>query len=114
MFNFTGKYLEEYSSPAQQLAHRGWHPRTGKNDWLEEGGGMGDGGGEGWWAMGDGGWAAGSVTPDTDGTHMCIFESLQLEDSYVGDLLFHVTWKHQDAEWQMLQYHKDGSSFRKW
>ena len=39
-------------------------------------------------AIGDGGQAAISLTPDVDGTHVCIFESWQLEGSYVGDLLY--------------------------
>ena len=40
-------------------------------------------------AIGDGGQAAVSLTPDLDGKHVCIFESLQLEGSYVGDLLYY-------------------------
>ena len=48
---------------------------------------MGDGRAEGLSAMGDGGQAAISLTPDIDGTHDRIFESSQLEGSYVGDLL---------------------------
>ena len=48
---------------------------------------MGDGRAEGSLAIGDRGQAAGSL-PDVDGPHVCIFESLQLEGSYVGDLLF--------------------------
>ena len=48
---------------------------------------MGDGRAEGSSAIGDGGQAAVSLTPDVDGTHVHIFESLQLEGSYVGDLL---------------------------
>ena len=47
---------------------------------------MGDGRAEGSSAIGDGGQAAISLTPDVDGTHVRIFESLQLEGSYVGDL----------------------------
>ena len=39
-------------------------------------------------ATGDGGQAAVSLTPDLDRKHVCIFESLQLEGSYVGDLLY--------------------------
>ena len=39
-------------------------------------------------AIGDGGQAAIVLMPDTDGTHVHIFESSQLEDSYVGDLLY--------------------------
>ena len=49
---------------------------------------MGDGRAEGSLAIGDGGQAAISLTPDFDGTNVCIFESLQLEGSYVGDLLY--------------------------
>ena len=48
---------------------------------------MGDGRAEGSSAIGDGGQAAISLTPDVDGTHVLIFENLQLEGSYVGDLL---------------------------
>ena len=33
--------------------------------------------------------AAISLIPDIDGMHIGIFESSQLEDSYVGDLLYH-------------------------
>ena len=47
---------------------------------------MGDGRTEGSSAIGDGGQAAISLTPDVDGTHVCIFENSQLEGSYVGDL----------------------------
>lgn len=46
---------------------------------------MGDGRAEGSSAVGDGGRAAVSLTPDTDGTHVHIFERSQLEGSYVGD-----------------------------
>ena len=49
---------------------------------------MGDGRAEGLSATGDGEQAAISLTPDTDGTHVHIFESLQLKGSYVGDLLY--------------------------
>ena len=38
-------------------------------------------------AIGDREQAAMSLTPDIDGTHVHIFESLQLAGSYVGDLL---------------------------
>ena len=48
---------------------------------------MGDGRAEGLSTTGDGGQAAVSLTPDIDGTQVRIFESLQLEGSYVGDLL---------------------------
>ena len=47
---------------------------------------MGDGRVQGSSATGDGGQAAISFTPDVDGMHIRIFESLQLEGSYVGDL----------------------------
>ena len=44
---------------------------------------------EGLAAKGDGGKAAKSLTPDTDGTHVRIFQSSsQLEGSYVSNLLF--------------------------
>ena len=49
---------------------------------------MGDSRAEGSSATGDGGQAAISLTPDTDGMHVRIFESSQLEGSYVGDLLY--------------------------
>lgn len=39
-------------------------------------------------AMGDRGQAAAALTPDADGTHIHIFESSQLEGSYVGHLLY--------------------------
>ena len=50
---------------------------------------MGDGRAEGSSAIGDRGQAASSRTPDVDGTHVCIFESSQLEGDfkYVWDLL---------------------------
>ena len=41
---------------------------------------MGDGGAEGLSAVGDGGQAAISLMPYVDGIHVCIFESLQLEE----------------------------------
>ena len=49
---------------------------------------MGDCRAEGLSAIGDGGPAAISPMPDVDGTHVRISESSQLEDSYVGDLLY--------------------------
>ena len=49
---------------------------------------MGDGRAEGSSAIGDRGQAAISLTPDTDGTHVRIFESSQLDGSYVGGLLY--------------------------
>ena len=49
---------------------------------------MGDGRAEGPSAIGDGGQAAISLTPDADGTHVHVFESSQLEEGfYVGNLL---------------------------
>ena len=50
---------------------------------------MGDGRAEGSSAIGDGGQVATSLTPDpdVDRMHIHIFERLQLEGSYVGDLL---------------------------
>ena len=49
---------------------------------------MEDGTAEGWSAIGDGGQAAISLMPDADGTHIHIFESLQLKGSCVRDLLY--------------------------
>ena len=46
---------------------------------------MGDGTAERSSAVGDGGQAAAPLTPDADGIHVHIFESSQLEGSYVGD-----------------------------
>ena len=48
---------------------------------------MGDGRAEASSAIGDRGQAAVSLTPDVDGTHFRIFESLKLEGLYVGGLL---------------------------
>jgi hypothetical protein len=48
---------------------------------------VGDYRAEGSPAIGDEGQAAVSLTPDVDGMHVCIFESSQLEGSYVGELL---------------------------
>ena len=58
-----------------------------KSYWLEVGEEVGDGRAEGSSAIGDGGQAAISLMPDTDGTHLEIFESSQLEGLNVGDLL---------------------------
>ena len=64
----------------QQLACRGWHRGNRKEELLtEEGEKVGDGRAERLAAMGDGGQAAISLTPDFDGTHVCIFERSQLE-----------------------------------
>ena len=49
---------------------------------------MGDGRAEGRSVIRDGGQAAISLTPDIDETHVRIFESSQLEGSYVGDFLY--------------------------
>ena len=52
-----------------------------------EGEEVGDGRAEGLSRIGDRGQAAVSLTADSDGKHIYIVESSQLEDSYVGDLL---------------------------
>ena len=76
------------------VQYNSWHPGagiegTGKKSYcLEEGEEVGDGRAEGLSATGDGGRAAMSLTPDADGTHMCIFEGLQLEGSCAGDLVY--------------------------
>ena len=51
---------------------------------------MGDGRAEGSSAIGDGGQAVISFTPDVDGTPVPIFESLQFEGLYLdgGDFLY--------------------------
>ena len=49
--------------------------------------GVGDGRVEASSAVGDGVQAAISLMPDIDRTHVYIFASLQLEGSYVGNLL---------------------------
>ena len=49
---------------------------------------MGDGRAERSSAIGDGGQAAISLMPHLDGMYVRIFESLQLDGSYVGDLLY--------------------------
>ena len=48
---------------------------------------MGNGRAEGLSVIGDRGQAAISLTPDADGMHVRIFESSQLEGSFVGGLL---------------------------
>ena len=45
---------------------------------------MGDGRAEGWSAIGGGEQAAVSLTPNVDGTLICIFERSQLEGSFAG------------------------------
>ena len=54
-------------------------------EWGEE---VGDGRAEESSAIGDGEQAAMLVTPDVNGLSVHIFESLQLEDSDLGDLLY--------------------------
>ena len=49
---------------------------------------MGDGRAEGKSVIRDGGQFATSLTPDIDETRVRIFESSQLEGSYVGDFLY--------------------------
>ena len=49
---------------------------------------MGGGRAEGSSAIGDGGQAAMSLSSDVDGTQVHIFESLQLEGSYIEDFLY--------------------------
>ena len=83
------QYLEKYSSTVQQLAYRGWREWAGKKShWQEKGQEVGDGTAKGSSAIGDRGQTAISFTPEADGTQVPIFESLQLENSYVGDLLY--------------------------
>ena len=54
---------------------------------MEKGDGMGEGRAEGSSATGGGGRDAMSLEPDVEGTHVHIFESLQLGGFYVGNLL---------------------------
>ena len=54
---------------------------------LEEGDEVGDRRTARLSAIGNGGQAAFSLTPDLDGTHIHIFEISQLEELYVGDLV---------------------------
>ena len=71
-----------------------WHTEagtewTGKKSYgLEEEEESGDGRAEGSSAIGDGGQATISLMSDDGGMQVHIFESLQLEGSYVGDLLY--------------------------
>ena len=51
---------------------------------------MRDGRAEGSSAIEDGWQAVISFTPDVDGMHICIFESTQLEGSYVGHFLYFI------------------------
>ena len=76
------------------VKYNSWHTGAGiqwtdkKNYWLEEGEELGDGRAEGWSAIGDGGQAAISLTPDVDGMHLLLFESSQLDGSCIGELLY--------------------------
>ena len=69
-----------------------WHKEAGiewtgnKSYWLEEGEEVRDGRNEGLSAIGDKRQAAVSLTLDVDGMQVHIFESSQLEGSYVRDL----------------------------
>ena len=58
-----------------------------KSSRLEEGDEVGDGRTARLSAIGNGGHAAVSLTPDLDGTPIHIFEISQLEELYVGDLV---------------------------
>ena len=55
---------------------------------MEEGEEVGDGTAEGSSAIGDREQGATSLSHDADGMHIRILESLHLECSYVGDLLY--------------------------
>ena len=64
-------------------------------DWRRERGKTGDSRAEGWSAVGDGGklqchsyLPLMAVGPCWNLMHILIFESLQLEDSYIGDFLY--------------------------
>ena len=79
------KAFNSYSTVPWKVQCISWHTGAGvewrgkESDWLEEAVEVGDGRAEGWSAIGDRGWAAMSLMPDTDGMHIRIFESLQLE-----------------------------------
>ena len=88
IFNLTAQYFEKYSSPGQQLTHRGWHRVNRQEELLEKGEEVGDGRAERLSAAGDRRQAAIPITSDIDGTHVSIFKSSQLEGSFVGDLLY--------------------------
>ena len=70
-----------------------WHTGAGikwtgkKSHWLQEGEEVGDRRAEGSSAIGDGGQAAVILMPDVNGMQVHIFESLQLEGSYVENLM---------------------------
>ena len=77
--------MQQYST----TAGIGVWPRVNRQGELlmEKGDGMGEGRAEGSSATGDGGRDATSLEPDVDGTHVHIFESLQLRGFHVGNLL---------------------------
>ena len=80
------QYSKKYSSTVQQLGYRGWHWE--KSYWLEEGEEVGDGRAKGLSTVWEWRQAATSLESDIGGTHIHIFESSQLEDLYVEDLLY--------------------------
>ena len=88
MFSLTVHCLEKYSRIVQQLALRGGYWINGQEGLLT-GEGRGVGRWQSWRIINSRRWgqAAISLRPDADGTHVHIFESSQLEGSYVGDLL---------------------------
>ena len=66
---------------------------------------MGDGRAEGSPpAIGDGGQAAISLTPDVDRTDVCVFESSKLDSSYIGYINTHVNKymviHHRNKHWK--------------
>ena len=54
---------------------------------------MGDGRAEGSSAIGEGEQAAIALMPDVGGTHVYIFQSSELEGSYVEDFLYDEWWQ---------------------
>jgi len=67
---------------------------------------VGDGRAEGSSAIGDGGQAAISLMPHIDGIHVCIFESLQLEEGTYCTL-----WeKTEEVPHQVMTRAKENSS----
>ena len=67
---------------------------------------MGNGRAERSSAIGDGGQAARSFMPEVDGKHVHIFESSQLEGSYVGNLLYlhPLFWKQCNVKLRSVEY----------
>ena len=101
IFNLTAQFLES----TVVLAHRDWH-QVGRQEELLTGGGTGDGRygwAEGSSAIADVGQAAVSLIPDVIGMNICIFESLQLEGLYVGDLLYLLLETHTLAIFQDMK-----------